>query len=507
MHKFTIVGRGSWLSLAQIKLFRSKVLKLFPEIEFEVIIKKTAGDREQSTPLHLVEGKDFFTAEIQEALRNGEADFAVHSMKDVSSENFFTGSHYSIFDRNNPRDAAIFNPQVIRKIILGQEIIIGTSSPRRSSMATDFLAKALPKLTLNPIRIKAVPIRGNVDVRLGKLNNNEYDGVILAAAGLNRLLQFEPSKATIKQLLKGKKQMLLPLFECPPAAGQGAIVAETNRDNKAAIEILEAIRQHDLDETIRRERIYAQQYGYGCSQAFGVFHIPSVANGFTYAAGSSQGNSFTEWDLNIPVDPNGKNIFRATDFMADFFTYQFNDTVSLLKEAVFVASHKAAQPQVITEILRSRRVFAAGTRTWLALAKKGLWVEGCADGLGLEFFEQTLNSNLVDLSKNTIQILTNTESAADWSTDGWHTAGSYTLIPNLSEELINAVSKADLVYWTSFKQYELCKPFLKKEVQHACPDGRTTRLFQQEGITPLLFPGIQSFNQWEQQHTTLTAEG
>jgi hydroxymethylbilane synthase len=106
--EFNIVCRGSWLSLAQVELFCQKVTAHFPNLVLHPIIKETKGDREQSTPLHLVEGKDFFTAEIQEDLRNGIADFAVHSMKDVSGDAFFENSFYRIIDRNDIRDIAIF---------------------------------------------------------------------------------------------------------------------------------------------------------------------------------------------------------------------------------------------------------------------------------------------------------------------------------------------------------------------------------------------------------------
>lgn len=113
---FTIVCRGSWLSLAQVELFKSKVAKYFPAVELKTLIKETKGDREQSTPLHLIEGKDFFTAEIQEDLRSGIADFAVHSMKDVSGDQFFEQSFYRIIDRDNIRDVVIFNINIIDKL-------------------------------------------------------------------------------------------------------------------------------------------------------------------------------------------------------------------------------------------------------------------------------------------------------------------------------------------------------------------------------------------------------
>jgi hydroxymethylbilane synthase len=177
---FTIACRGSWLSLAQADIFRKKVAALYPDVIINTTIIETAGDKEQTTPLHLVEGKDFFTKEIQDYLNSGQADFAVHSMKDVSSTDFFAAGNYAIIDRELLHDVAIFNENITDKIKRGEKIIIGTSSPRRSNMATGFLQKALPKFNDAAITVAAEPIRGNVDTRLQKLDNGAYDGIILA---------------------------------------------------------------------------------------------------------------------------------------------------------------------------------------------------------------------------------------------------------------------------------------------------------------------------------------
>jgi hydroxymethylbilane synthase len=103
-------------------------------------------------------------------------------------------------------------------------------------MATVFLKKALPQLH-NEIKIETKPIRGNVETRLRKLNNGEYDATILATAGLNRLLSSVEDQQTIKELLKDKKLMILPLIECVPAPCQGAIAAEAFYKNEKAIAI------------------------------------------------------------------------------------------------------------------------------------------------------------------------------------------------------------------------------------------------------------------------------
>ncbi|MEY2916414.1 MAG: hypothetical protein RIS73_128 [Bacteroidota bacterium] len=496
---FNIACRGSWLSLAQAQIFRKKVAEIYPAIIINITIIETAGDKEQNVPLHLVDGKDFFTREIQDYLNSNQADFAVHSMKDVSSVDFFAAGHYAIIDRALLHDVAIFNENVIDKITKGEKIIIGTSSPRRSNMATEFLQKALPKLSEQPLVVQAESIRGNVDTRLQKLNGGKYDGIILAAAGLNRLLQYEPAQENVQALLQHKKLMLLPLFECPPAAGQGAIVAETTDENADAIGILNAIKNTALTEAITEERKYAQQYGYGCSQQFGVFHADTPAISFTYASGKDGiANAFTEWDFKTELNLGGKKLFSSTDYMKDFFTYNFLDDVVIDEsaKAFFISSHKAIHSAAIKNTIQQKRVWAAGARTWYELAKKGIWVEGCADGLGFDFLSSIFKSPLINIAANDIQIITNDSSKKHWIADGVNAVGTYALTGNLSAAIKNELAGAGIIFWTSFQQYELCKAFIKNSVQHVCPSGKTAKLLQAEGLRPVIFPTIKAFNDW-----------
>ncbi len=498
---FTIACRGSLLSLAQAHLFITKVNAVFPHIQLNIKVVETAGDREQTMPLHLVEGKDFFTKEIQQTLNRKEADFAIHSMKDVSSLDFFNEGYYAVFDRELMQDMAIFNAGVVTKLQKGEVVVIGTSSPRRSNMATAFLQKALPQFD-EKITVEAVSIRGNVDTRLQKLHNGQYDGIILAAAGLNRLLQYEPAKQKVGELLKDKKLMLLPLFECPPAAGQGAVVAETQKDNEAAIAVLKAIANTQLTETIKKERVYAGRYGYGCSQPFGVFNLHTPAISFTYASGSSSNaGNFTEWDFDAAVSLKNKTLFSSADYMKSFFEYKYTEDVAVDKNisTVFISSYKVVHGNAVKKQIENKRVWASGTKTWYDLAKKGVWVQGSADGLGFNFLLPVFKSPLINIDTANIEILTNKNSAQHWAADGFKAVYTYELNGSLPAEIKNKIAEADIIFWTSYQQYELCKGFLKDKVQHICPSGKTAILLQAQGLQPVIFPTIKSFIYWKKK--------
>jgi hydroxymethylbilane synthase len=367
-------------------------------------------------------------------------------------------------------------------------------------MATDFLQQALPQLNQNGIQINTIPIRGNVDTRLKKLNESgHYSGIILAVAGLNRLLNYGPAQENVKQLLKGKKLMFLPLFECPPAAGQGAIVAETNLNNQEAIDLLEKISNSQLNQAILEERKYANKYGFGCSRPFGVFHYNGANTQFTFATGISQEEKpFTEWDFKQPAIPENAVIFSGSDFMRSFYTETFVDHAKIDSDskALFIASHKALHSDSLVKQAQKKRVWCAGARTWNALAKKGIWVEGSADGLGLEAIQPLINSPLVNLSKQQFSILTNNNSVVGWLSEGWKAVATYTLHPKLELVLVEKIIAADFIFWASFQQYQAASQIVKKDVIHACPSGKTAKLLLEQGIKPVIFPTIKAFQAW-----------
>jgi hydroxymethylbilane synthase len=490
-----LIGRSSRLSLLQIEIVRKKIQEVLPQINVEVIARNSKGDELQNVPLHTVEGSDFFTKDIFEALENGEADIAVHSLKDMSSEHFFGENKFAVVDRDDIRDVAIFNADIEEKIVSGQPIIIGTCSPRREEMAMVFLKKALPQLHKD-IRIKTQPIRGNVETRLRKLNSGEFDATILATAGLNRLLSSTQDRLIIKELLKDKKLMILPLIECVPAPCQGAIAAEAFYKNEKAIAILEEINDKKLFDDCVKEKKAASQYGKGCLQQFGVTTVSYGNNATLYAAGKDEnGKEFTHW-YDIPeLKAEGKIFFSSTEHMGSFFEYEYSDIeITIAEPVVYVSNYKAIRRR---EFLKNKRVWASGTKTWYELAKQGIWVEGGADAFGLEFLKNAWSMPLLHIKKEDVHILTNEHGADNWRTKGWAATGTYSTVALQKKELAKQIAEADIIFWTSFQQYELYKNVLKENVQHVCPSGETAVLLRAASIEPIVFPNIKAFQQWK----------
>jgi hydroxymethylbilane synthase len=482
---------------------KDKIKAVFPELAVEMIAGSSRGDALRDIPLQTVEGSDFFTQEIFEKLTTGEADIAVHSLKDMSAEHFFGGNVFAVVDRDDVRDVAIFHSSVKEKIKNGESLVIGTCSPRREEMATGFLQKALPQL--NPkFRIITKFIRGNVDTRLRKLDSGEYDGIILATAGLNRLLSSKVDSPTIKGLLADKLIMILPLVECPPAPCQGAIVAETNPANEKAAKILQGIGESELTDDCIKEKKIAVEYGKGCLQKFGVTTISYDNKRTVYAAGkNSEEQPFAKWYELPSISAKEKIVFNTSDLMGRFFDYEyFTVDRTIMQKAVYVSNYKAIDSKTssnnVIDQLKQKKVWVAGTKTWFELAKKGIWVEGCADALGLESLRSVFAMALLDISTNDVCVLTNQQSEQTWQQKGWPAIATYGVSEKENEGFRSFFAEADILFWTSYRQYEQYKSVIKETALHCCPAGETAALLRTAGINPVVFPTIKSFQQWRE---------
>lgn len=488
--------------MLQLEQVRKHIQAAFPLLQVDVLARASRGDTLADIPLQTVEGTDFFTADIFQALETGEADIAVHSLKDMSSAHFFSDRCFGIPDREDAHDVVIFSEAGKEKALAGSSLLIGTCSPRRETMATVFLQKALPR-TDRPREISTAPIRGNVDTRLRKLKNGEYDAIILAAAGLHRLLKAAETATYINDLLQETTVVFLPLIDCVPAPCQGAIVAEAMPANIRAAEIVNAISDPLLWKTSVAEKKQAVQYGSGCEQRFGVTSFEQDNALVLYAAGTNQaGEIFEEW-AGIPSPQwNGLKLFSSTDYMGSFFEYGpvHLDKDLLEQPVIYVANYKAVFDPIVIEVLKTKRVWAAGTRTWLQLAKQGIWVEGCADAFGLEWLQSTWQSPLLKIRKEEVAVLTHQEAAANWSQKGWLALASYALKKQDQPELAKIISEADVFFWTSAEQYRFYRDKIKPGAQHACPAGETAVQLKQEGLTPVVFPHIKAFQQWRKTY-------
>jgi hydroxymethylbilane synthase len=216
-----VASRGSRLSIVQTEIVVERIKRAIHGVEIERKIIATSGDKDRKTPLFSLSEKGIFEKEVDEAVLDGKADFAVHSMKDVPTQ---LGSDLiiaSVPERGATADVLVSMGGIMLETISDGKLV-GTSSLLRAAE----LRRVRPRLRIEPIR-------GNVDTRVEKVEKGEYDAVILAEAGLARLG------------MMGKVAERLSLDDFMPAPGQGALAVIARRDDDKIIEILKSI-EHPL---------------------------------------------------------------------------------------------------------------------------------------------------------------------------------------------------------------------------------------------------------------------
>jgi len=268
----TIATRASRLALWQAEHVQSRLQLLYPETQIDLLTLSTRGDEILDRSLSKVGGKGLFVKELENALLDGRADLAVHSLKDmpVDMPDLFELS--TILTRADCRDAFVSN-RFDTLADLPEGAVVGTSSLRREAQ----LRARFPKL-------KIEPLRGNLDTRLAKLDTGHYAAIILAVAGLERLG------------LAHRIRQRLAVEDSLPAAGQGALGIEILNQRSDLLEILAPLSCHETTACALAERAVSRALGGSCQ-------VPLAA----YA--SIQGQELTIRAL--VATPDGKTIYRA----------------------------------------------------------------------------------------------------------------------------------------------------------------------------------------------------
>ena len=239
--------RGSQLALRQAEEIAAGLRRAWPRIEVELVPIRTSGDRLATAHLAEVGGKGLFVQEIDEALREGRVDLAVHSLKDLPAE--------------RPRDlvlAAFPRREDPRDVLVGATPTSMDALPAGARVGTSSLRRSVQLLARRP-DVAAMPIRGNVDTRLRKLRQGEYDALVLAAAGLRRL-----------GLLDATATLLEP-DEMLPAVGQGTLGVETRADDGEILALAEPLTDGETRTATLAERAFLEAVGGTCTTPLAAY--------------------------------------------------------------------------------------------------------------------------------------------------------------------------------------------------------------------------------------------
>lgn len=244
--KYRIATRGSKLALAQANNVCDRLSKAYPDDEFEILVVRTKGDRILDKPLHQIGDRGVFVKEIEEKILKKEADIGVHSMKDMPSSPAAGLIFAKAWEREDFRDVLILREKG-SLWELPEGAVIGTGSKRR-----EFQLKRLrPDL-------KVVGIRGNVDTRLRKMEEEKLDGILLAAAGLHRL----GMQNRITQYLEAEEMI--------PAPAQGVLALEIREGDERLLEMLNRFCDPKVEQMVEAERGFLKEMGGDCHVPLGA---------------------------------------------------------------------------------------------------------------------------------------------------------------------------------------------------------------------------------------------
>ncbi|MFQ5577340.1 MAG: hydroxymethylbilane synthase [Anaerolineae bacterium] len=247
-HSFTFGTRGSALARRQTDTVADRLRDAFPQAAIAVTVFSTRGDRELDKPLPQIGGKGLFTAELEAALRDGRIDLAVHSLKDLPTEDAPGLTIGAVLPREDPADVLVSRSGYTLET-LPAGATVGTSSLRRAA-----------QLLAHRPDLRILPLRGNVDTRLKKALDpaGPYNAIILAAAGLNRMRISD----------HGGQQ--IPFAVMLPAPGQGAVAVQCRAGDEPTLRCLARLDHLPTRQAVTAERAFLAGLGGGCSVPVGA---------------------------------------------------------------------------------------------------------------------------------------------------------------------------------------------------------------------------------------------
>ena len=266
MRQVAIGTRGSKLAVIQAEELKNKLIELFPELKIKLVKIKTTGDRNTTTPLDEFADQGMFVKELEKALLDGRIDLAVHSLKDLPTLIPDGLLLAAVTSRLDPRDVLVSRNGKLTELPPGSKI--GTGSRRRT----------IQLLALRP-DVRVSTIRGNIDTRLRKVSDGEFDGIIMAAAALLRMGW------------QDKITEYLSVDHFTPAVGQGALGIEIRSGDQEIAAILHEVNDKPTWQAATAERTFLQALGGGCRAPIAA--LGTVSNRSLKLAGMVAGTEGT----------------------------------------------------------------------------------------------------------------------------------------------------------------------------------------------------------------------
>lgn len=534
LSELIIGSRKSSLAKFQTYLVASKLKRTFPDIQIKFRFLESQGDRDQTTPLWKMEGRSVFTQDLHKDLLAGNINCIIHSWKDLDLEDRGDTIVQSVLEREDPRDLLFFKKTSYDKFISQTSdkpnlINIATSSPRRERNLGIFLPKFLPNVIQN-IPIQFNPIRGNIQTRFRKFIEQDFDGLVVAKAALDRMLEPEVlwdsnqnvtliSDEDKKEFIENKNFlqncielcyfMVLPLSQNPNAPAQGALCVEYLKTDSAIQSIFNKLEDKSTGLTVEKEREILSQYGGGCHQKIGVsildrdYGVIKFTRGLTDSGIDIEDRRILPKSiLNEKVDsssarhPNNK--YKSTEVwppnkkMAERTRETLKNEIPKNKDLFVTRSNSLPNdfsPE--NEFGFQKIIWTAGLKTWKDLADRNIWVNGSFDSLGEN--EKMGIDKLVNRPLDFIKLTHDTENNST-------NESKYPIFPTykVSSPIVpdgfdpKAIKAA---FWRSTTEYDALTAIYPEllKVEHFSGPGSTYKMLARANKNPNVY---LSFNHW-----------
>lgn len=521
MANFILGTRGSLLAVTQSTIIANQLHQNFPQHQFTLKTIKTQGDLIVDKPLWQIDGKDFFTKELDKALTDKIVDFVVHSYKDLSVDRPDGIALAAITKRIFAHDVLLITKDTLTKIQNKSltKLRIGTSSPRRQYLLKNTIKDYLPfGKTLD---IEYLDLRGNVNSRIEKLRSNEYDLICLALAGLDRLSALDTSFEKLETLLSNIELKLLPLSVFPAAPAQGALAIECLTENIAISNILKTLHCLKTATEVEQEKKIFKSFGGGCHLSLGVHaysfdsrNISITASGFVDENPITINKIIPE--IKITNVKSVAPIFlglthdRVKELnLNSRFIWDQSKTIVPLKtpspsdkdQNNYIISSEHCLQTFLEQvpIINNSFIWASGASVHQKLSALGYWVNGDNDSQGNTILNDLKNSRLHDfMIKNAPLIHLSHQGNKNSENTLWPTFLSTHSTDTCTKEFIQQLEICKIFFWTSYRQYSFFNQTFafihNKDNYHYCGYGKTFQQFKENNvltITPL--PNINYF--------------
>ena len=483
--RVTIASRRS--DLARIQAFQvGEALRTdHPQIEITYSFHESLGDKNQNDPLWQMPEKGVFTQDFRAGLLRGDFDLVVHSWKDLAIEEDPETEIVATLPRADARDLLLVRQDRWGRVAQTGSMSILTSSPRRAHNLDSFLKSALPaKIT----ELRFENVRGNVPTRVRKLIQGDCDGLIVAKAALDRLLRAPQSEFTsvqkeLREALSQCRWMVLPLRENPAAPAQGALAVEISRRRRDMRELLTPLNCVDTFRAVIKEREILRSYGGGCHQKIGASVLPRAYGEITFLRGVTDDGLVLDTTAFKPklavLKAALSEMWPLNSAAVDWFVREpIPASIPDKSYAFWIAKADALPPEWNVE--KERLVWASGLQTWKKLARRGVWVNGCAESLG-----ERESTRIETLTGGPVSWLKLTHESG--YTDGvMPVLATYRLVP--TDQAVDLSGKK-YFFWKSGSSFEYAlskNPWLA-DMSHFCGPGNTQEILARHGIEPQVF--------------------